>query len=83
MLREESDSVVIIDFGLSYTSVLQEDKAVDLYVLERAFLSTHPKTETMFAKILEQYSASYKQSKPVLSKLEDVRLRGRKRSMVG
>ncbi|KAG1474640.1 hypothetical protein G6F56_000236 [Rhizopus delemar] len=80
MLREESDSVVIIDFGLSYTSVLQEDKAVDLYVLERAFLSTHPKTETMFAKILEQYSASYKQSKPVLSKLEDVRLRGRKRS---
>ncbi|KAG1055944.1 hypothetical protein G6F43_002125 [Rhizopus delemar] len=83
MLREESDSLVVIDFGLSYISVLQEDKAVDLYVLERAFSSTHPKTEALFAKILKHYSAAYKQSKPVLTKLGEVRLRGRKRSMVG
>ena len=34
--------VVIIDFGLGMTKPLIEDKAVDLYVLERAFLSTHP-----------------------------------------
>ena len=32
---------VMIDFGLSYNSMIAEDKAVDLYVLERAFLSTH------------------------------------------
>ena len=32
----------MIDFGLSYTSTLPEDMAVDLYVLERALLSTHP-----------------------------------------
>lgn len=32
---------VMIDFGLSYNSTIAEDKAVDLYVLERAFLSTH------------------------------------------
>ncbi len=31
----------MIDFGLSYNSNIPEDKAVDLYVLERAFLSTH------------------------------------------
>lgn len=36
---------VLIDFGLSYVSVMPEDKAVDLYVLERAFSSTHPNTE--------------------------------------
>ena len=47
MLRENSDSVVVIDFGLSFVSTLAEDKAVDLYVLERAFASTHPKTEPM------------------------------------
>merc|ERR1711935_273879 len=28
--------LVMIDFGLSYTSTKREDKAVDLYVLERA-----------------------------------------------
>lgn len=32
---------VLIDFGLSFTSTLPEDKAVDLYVLERALLSMH------------------------------------------
>lgn len=32
---------VLIDFGLSYNSVIPEDKGVDLYVLERAFASAH------------------------------------------
>lgn len=41
MLRKDTLSVVLIDFGLSYASSLAEDRAVDLYVLERAFLSTH------------------------------------------
>ena len=40
-----SGSLALIDFGLSYTSTLAEDKAVDLYVLERAFISTHPNSE--------------------------------------
>lgn len=33
-----------------------EDKAVDLYVLERAFASTHPDSEPMFASVLDSYS---------------------------
>ena len=33
---------MLIDFGLSYVSNLVEDKAVDLYVLERTFTSSHP-----------------------------------------
>jgi TP53 regulating kinase-like protein len=40
-----SNSLALIDFGLSYSSTMVEDKAVDLYVLERAFISTHPDTE--------------------------------------
>ncbi len=34
---------MIIDFGLSTTSTVAEDKGVDLYVLERAFISAHSK----------------------------------------
>jgi TP53 regulating kinase-like protein len=34
---------VLIDFGLSSTSTVAEDKGVDLYVLERAFISAHSK----------------------------------------
>ena len=37
--------LVAIDFGLSYVSTMDEDKGVDLYVLERALLSTHPSSE--------------------------------------
>ncbi|KAF9148731.1 TP53 regulating kinase [Mortierella sp. AD010] len=83
LMRKESGSLVLIDFGLSYVSQLVEDKAVDLYVLERAFSSTHPNTEVMFAQILDSYGESSKASKQILKKLEDVRLRGRKRSMLG
>ena len=32
---------VLLDFGLGYNSTLPEDKAVDLYVLERAFTAMH------------------------------------------
>ncbi|XP_018523076.1 EKC/KEOPS complex subunit TP53RK [Lates calcarifer] len=79
---EESD-LVLIDFGLSYISALPEDKGVDLYVLEKAFLSTHPNTEALFQKLLKSYTASSKKSSAVIKKLDEVRLRGRKRSMVG
>ncbi|KAK2615439.1 hypothetical protein N8I77_002193 [Diaporthe amygdali] len=75
--------IVIIDFGLASQSQSEEDRAVDLYVLERAFLSTHPRTEKLFGEVLAGYASAFKGSKPVLRKLEDVRMRGRKRSMLG
>jgi TP53 regulating kinase and related kinases len=46
---------VLIDFGLSYYSTIPEDKAVDLYVLERAFSSTHPNSSRLFEKVLQAY----------------------------
>ncbi|KDR66928.1 hypothetical protein GALMADRAFT_258811 [Galerina marginata CBS 339.88] len=76
--------LVLIDFGLSYHSSLVEDKAVDLYVLERAFASTHPDSEPMFASVLSAYGTQMGKEWPALRRrLDDVRLRGRKRSMVG
>ncbi|KAJ3274533.1 TP53 regulating kinase [Terramyces sp. JEL0728] len=39
----KDNELVWIDFGLSYVSHLPEDKGVDIYVLERALQSTHPK----------------------------------------
>ena len=75
--------VILIDFGLATQSMADEDRAVDLYVLERAFASTHPRAERLFAVVLEAYKATFKKAPSVLIKLEDVRLRGRKRSMIG
>lgn len=79
--------VVLIDFGLATQSIQDEDRAVDLYVLERAFGSTHPRQEGWFDQEVlqsqEGYRGAWGGSKVVLKRLEDVRLRGRKRTMVG
>lgn len=77
-------SLVIIDFGLSSVSHKLEDKAVDLYVLERAFLSTHPESEVLFATVLDKYLETNKASgKQVIDHFEKVRQRGRKRVAFG
>ena len=75
--------IVLIDFGLATQSTSDEDRAVDLYVLERAFGSTHPRAEAFFDEVLRAYRQTFKQAGQVLRKLEDVRMRGRKRSMIG
>eukprot|EP00054_Salpingoeca_dolichothecata_P011985 m.66425 g.66425 ORF g.66425 m.66425 type:complete len:185 (+) comp19720_c0_seq3:47-601(+) len=90
IMRKNDDSadgkagqIVMIDFGLSSASSLVEDKGVDLYVLERAFLSTHPNSEKLFDRIIQTYATKSENEKAVLAKLEDVRARGRKRTMLG
>ena len=84
---------VFIDFGLSHPSTLDEDKAVDLYVLERAFTSAHAEDvgaattaepNAMFKVFLEGYkSVNAKSALKVIKRLNGVRMRGRKRTMVG
>ncbi|XP_057293082.1 EKC/KEOPS complex subunit TP53RK-like isoform X2 [Hydractinia symbiolongicarpus] len=82
--KKETNLLTLIDFGLSVTSVFNEDKGVDLYVLERAFLSTHPDTEELFQMLLESYQKNYEgKVDEVIEKLNEVRLRGRKRVMIG
>lgn len=75
--------IVVIDFGLASQGIQDEDRAVDLYVLERAFASTHPRAEGLFNELLQSYKSVFKQAPVVLKRLEEVRMRGRKRSMIG
>lgn len=77
-------SLIMIDFGLSSYSQSSEQKGVDLYVLERALLSTHSGVPNLFDNILEAYKiANSKSSAETIVKFEEVRARGRKRTMVG
>lgn len=70
---------------------------MDLYVLERAFASTHPvpllpsgeEGTPHFTKVLEGYERTMREKgkkgewERIEKRLDEVRLRGRKRSMVG
>lgn len=84
---ENAQSILLIDFGLAKNSESAEERAVDLYVLERAIASTHPSLPDSFmddiilpayAKVLDASKA-----KAVLQRLDQVRLRGRKRECFG
>lgn len=79
----KANKIYFIDFGLSHVSTSAEDKAVDLYVLERALLSTHANSDRFFKKILLSYQDNNKKYKEVITRFEEVRTRGRKRTMIG
>ena len=66
-----------IDFGLSSFSEKVEDKAVDLFLLDRALESTHYQHPDMFKKVLEGYKEVYPGAVEVLERLEQVKKRGR------
>lgn len=85
LFKNQEEEIVLIDFGLSYVCNVAEDKAVDLYVLERALTSTHPEiADELMTIICSSYVSHFEDgAKEVMSKLADVRLRGRKRDMSG
>lgn len=77
-------SLIMIDFGLSSYNQNSEQKGVDLYVLERALLSTHSGMPNLFSTILDAYKATNTiNHSETIVKFEEVRARGRKRTMVG
>jgi TP53 regulating kinase-like protein len=79
----------MIDFGLSFVSNKIEDKAVDIYVLKRAFISSHPGSENLFERLLKFYKDAmclendkFKGLK-IIAKFREVEMRGRKRECFG
>ncbi len=76
ILEEKTQQVHFIDFGLSMFSEKVEDKAVDLFLLDRALASTH--TE-LYPKVFEHVLEGYKQhgAEEVLQRLDKVKKRGR------
>lgn len=81
----ETHLVVPIDFGLSTGSVHPEERAVDLYVLERALLSTHFSDSTFFNQVLQAYMLKIDAvtcqplgKEKIIDRLREVRARGRK-----
>ena len=110
MMVEDSETtsldLALIDFGLSKSTSGPEEQAVDLYVLERALISTHPDLpENFFDLVLETYKSTTEaeletadgdeangaknkkkrktHAQTAIQRLEQVRMRGRKRECFG
>lgn len=74
---EQTDAVVLIDFGLGYHSWDVEDFAVDLHVLEQSLAGTAPDADTLIQTARTAYAESG--STAVLDRLEEISGRGRYR----
>lgn len=84
--EDATNHFVMIDFGLARVDSNAEDKAVDMYVLERSLLSAHSEVTSLFSRIFNAYQKQYaneKQCKEIISKYKEVQARGRKRLMIG
>ena len=81
------DYMYLIDFGLSSvtlsTSASLEDKAVDLYVLKRAIISSNPKSEELFEKAMNIYEKKCKDGEEIIKRYKKVEMRGRKKLCFG
>ena len=75
--------IAVIDFGLSSNSTLPEDRGVDLYVLERALGAAHAASGPLFEPVEAAYRQHSKGWAAALARFREVRLRGRKRAMIG
>ncbi|MEK6905724.1 MAG: KEOPS complex kinase/ATPase Bud32 [Nanoarchaeota archaeon] len=76
--HEETREVNVIDFGLSFFSEKTEDKAVDLFLLDRALETTHINLyPEIFEQVLEGYQEENPEAKEILERLEIVKKRGR------
>lgn len=74
----KKEVVHVIDFGLSFFSKKDEDRAVDLHVLKQALESKHYKVfEKALPLIIAAYKKQYTGAESVLARLEQVELRGR------
>ena len=94
LIEQSTGDLVLIDFGLTTVSSSSEDMGVDLYVLERAFISTHVEAKDLvycleippdfqFSKVMEGYESAINQKKEILDSFHKVRARGRKRLAFG
>ena len=88
ILKNKSyDYMYLIDFGLSFMSLSVtsrlEDKAVDLYVLKRAIISSNPKSEELFEKAMDIYKKNCIDGEEIIERYKKVEMRGRKKLCFG
>jgi TP53 regulating kinase-like protein len=78
IVEDKTNCLKFIDFGLSFFSDKVEDKAVDLFLMDRALESKHYKLyPQIFEKVLEGYHDANPEAAQVLERFHAVTKRGR------
>lgn len=84
ILYEKKKEIYFIDFGLSFISPKDEDRAVDLHVLKEALESKHYQFwDVCFQAVMDSYKKHAKNSAAILKRYDVVEKRGRYRAKKG
>ena len=75
------EQLVLIDFGLAYTSPHIEDQATDLHVFFQTVRSTHGDDEELRRSFMDGYRRTYQRATDVLERETEVESRGRYKHM--
>lgn len=79
--HQKTGEINFIDFGLSFFSEKAEDKAVDLFLLDRTLETTHFNLyPEIFERVLDGYRKTYPEAAEVMERFELVRKRGRNKN---
>ncbi len=78
LLEDETNSVYLIDFGLSEHSQRVEDKAVDLHLFKEVLKTSHSEIfEESWDEFKDSYNQEYRDAYKVLTRLKEIEKRGR------
>ncbi|TFF96597.1 Kae1-associated serine/threonine protein kinase, partial [Candidatus Thorarchaeota archaeon] len=79
LVVDDKSRLWLIDFGLAEMNATLEMKGVDMHLVKRALETTHwDMQEDMLAAVLQGYtSMSGRKAEPVLTRMEEIRERGR------
>ena len=78
IILNKRNELVFVDFGLGFITDRIEDFGIDVYLLERAFISTHTELfEILWEKIIEGYKESSPYGNEIEEKILEIASRGR------
>lgn len=78
IVMNSNEEIIFIDFGLGKFSGAVEDKAVDILLMKKCFISTHTEiSNDLFASFQKGYYLTMENAKSVLKRAVKVEARGR------
>lgn len=78
LLSSKNNDLVFVDFGLGYISDRLEDAGIDIYLLERAFISTHEEIyDESWGAIIQGYKETSPHGHEIEEKIREIESRGR------
>ncbi len=77
MMVDGDGRICLLDLSMGTSGATVEDMGVELHLLERAFVSAHPRLHGCYEALIDEYAGIKTDAQAVLGKVREIRDRGR------